>query len=113
MPDNIRETLPEQLARVYLDGPPAGLVPVRLVPVEVFGGDCSCHEDAEASGAATGCHGFSYGLCDAVEAGSDCNRAHGRIYRRDEDESPRLDGDTITVWVPAGELEKFDRVFGD
>lgn len=108
----LRETLPEHLARLYPDGAPAGLVPVRLVPVEVFGGECPCHEAAEASGAAVD-HDFVYGLCDAVEAWSDCNRAYGRIYRRDEDESRRLDGDTITVWVSATEVEKFNKRFGD
>lgn len=105
------ETLPEYLARAYPNGAPADLVPVRLVPVEVFGGDCDCHLNHDHDG--NPCTGWGYGLCDAVGAGSDCNRAVGRIYRRDEDRSPRLDGETIVVWVPAGELEKFDKRFGD
>jgi hypothetical protein len=104
----------DQLAGIRVAGPPPGLVPIRLVPVEVFGGDCDCHEDTElAAGEESPCDGFSYGLADAVSSYSDCNRAEGRIFRRDEDESPRADGDTITVWVAPDELVKFEKRFGD
>lgn len=47
------------------------LVPLTLVPVEVFGGE----PDDDTWG---------YGLMDAVPAWSDCNRADGRIYRVDD-----------------------------
>lgn len=103
----------DQMADVRLSGPPGALVPVRLVPVEVFGGDCRCHEDRELAAGGTDCHGFAYGLSDAVSAWSDCNRARGRIYRRDDDETPRNDGDTITVWVAVDEMAKFEERFGD
>lgn len=67
-------------------------VKITLVPVEVFGTD-------------------SYGLMDAVSAWSDCNRAIGQIYRRDEEEfaKHRKPDDVITVYVPRSELWKFDR----
>lgn len=71
----------------------APLVEVRLVPVEVFGAD-------------------SYGLCDAVSAWSDCNRAVGHIFRRDDAESRREPDDVITVYVPESEMWKFDKVYG-
>ena len=85
------------------------LVRVRLVPVEVFGADeedCpGCPERIE----------FGYGLMDAVQAWSDCNRAIGRIYRVDEESSERFrePGDTITVYVPQSEMAKFEKRFGD
>lgn len=85
------------------------LVRVRLVPVEVFGAD---EEDCPS------CDGtiqVGYGLMDAVQAWSDCNRARGRIYRKDDDfnEDYREPGDTITVYVPQSEMEKFERRYGD
>ena len=72
------------------------LVKVNLVPVQVFGTD-------------------GYGLMDAVAPWSDCNRAEGQIYRRDEDhrEPFRQPGDFITVYVPREELSKFDKKFLD
>lgn len=72
------------------------LVKVTLVPVEVFGTE-------------------SYGLADAVSPWSDCNRARGHIYRRDEDENVpyRNPSEVITVYVPRNELPKFDESFGD
>lgn len=82
------------------------LVKVTLVPVEVFGTDCrKCDDGVE-----------HYGLCDAVGPGySDCNRAIGRIYRRDDEESvPYRDpADVITVYVPRSELPKFEQRFGE
>lgn len=69
------------------------LVAVRLVPVEVFGTD-------------------GYGLMDAVEAWSDCNRAIGRIYRVD-DMPIRQDGETIEVLVRRADLPWFEKRWGD
>jgi hypothetical protein len=72
-------------------------VKVTLVPVEVFGTDPA------------------YGLMDAVSSWSDCNRAIGHIYRRDEEENVpfRNPSDVITVYVPRSELAKFDKKIGD
>jgi len=68
------------------------LVPLTLVPVEVFGED------------------DGYGLMDAVSAWSDCNRAEGRIYRV-EDFSPayRLPGESVQVWVRQEDVEFFQK----
>ena len=85
------------------------LVRVRLVPVEVFGAD---EEDCEGCGETVR---FGYGLMDAVQAWSDCNRAIGRIFRKDDDftEGYRTPGDTITVYVPRSEMAKFEKRYGD
>lgn len=109
------------------------LVPLTLVPVEVFGGDCDCHMEAghsyvqpegtppgmtaqeQASGVVTlvpKCPGWGYGLMDAVSSWSDCNRASGRIYRVDEP-GHREPGETVTVYVPVESLPWFERRFGD
>jgi hypothetical protein len=80
------------------------LVKVTLVPVETFPGECeNCQKDV------------SYGLMDAVSAWSDCNRAIGHIYRRDdEDAVPYRDpDDVITIYVPQSELWKFEKKFGE
>lgn len=80
------------------------LVPVTLVPVQVFGTECgTCEEE------------FGYGLMDAVPAWSDCNRAHGRIYRRDDDSNVphRQPGDVITVYVPKSQVGWFDKKFDE
>lgn len=69
------------------------LVALELVPVEVFGTD-------------------SYGLADAVQAWSDCNRARGRIYRVEDLTGPRVPGDTVTVYVRREDLPFFTRTFG-
>lgn len=99
----VYETLPQLLARAHPDGAPPGLVPVRLCPVQVFGAD-ECDRCMAPAG---------YGLMDAASAWSDCNRAYGHIYRRDEPGMNRLEHETILVWVTPAEAEKFDRVLGD
>lgn len=97
------ETLPQLLDRTCPDGPPPGLVPVRLCPVQVFGAD-ECDRCMAPAG---------YGLMDAASAWSDCNRAYAHIYRRDEPQMNRREHETILVWVTPEEAEKFDRVLGD
>ena len=95
-----------------MSGPYTELVPMTLVPVEVFGGDCSCHEDSQAKG--TKCHGWGYGLSDAVSAWSDCNRATGRIYRVDDTEPRyREDGETVVIYVPRDQLPWFEKAWGE
>lgn len=89
-----------------IDGAAQGqpLVKVTLVPVQVFGAECeTCEKDAP------------YGLMDAVSAWSDCNRAEGHIYRKDDDAliPYRNRDDVITVYVPQSEMVKFDQRFGD
>ena len=71
------------------------LVKVTLVPVEVFGAESG------------------YGLCDSAAPWSDCNRAEGHIYRRDDEETvPYRDpSEVITVYVPRSELPKFEVKF--
>jgi hypothetical protein len=99
-----RGMTPTQAANTILDMQAEGLVvskpkpeeaavKVTLVPVEVFGTDSG------------------YGLMDAVSPWSDCNRAIGHIYRRDEEENVpfRNSSDVITVYVPRNELAKFDK----
>jgi len=83
------------------DLPPI-LMPVRLVPVEVFGeNDCCEH------GVAADCASSGYGLMDAVPEWSDCNRARGHIYRFDDLDRHAAPGDTLTVWVDRAEYEAF------
>lgn len=74
-------------------------VEITLVPVEVFGTN----------------ENFGYGLCDAVSAWSDCNRAVGRIYRVDDTEEPtyRLPGETVTIFVKHDDLPWFEQKWGD
>jgi hypothetical protein len=87
----------------------AELVPVSLVPVEVFGAD---EEDCNECGTTVKC---GYGLMDAVQAWSDCNRAIGRIYRVDDGYAqPYRDaGDTVTVYVKRSDLPWFEKRFGE
>lgn len=118
---------------------PDDLVPVALVPVEAFAGDCDCHEDAghsvaqheQEDGTPEGliavrnhpgpvapvvkrCSGSSLGLSDAVSSWSDCNRAEGRIYRVDDtDPDYREPGDTIIVYVSKADLPWFEKRFGE
>jgi hypothetical protein len=89
---------PEIVAAVlsaYLERDPnEDLIKVILVPVEVFGADSG------------------YGLQDAISPWSDCNRARGHIYRRD-DIGSRDPEKVITVYVPRSELAKFDMDLGE
>ena len=96
-----------QIAPAGASGEP--LIKIRLVPVEVFGAD---EEDCPECPATVR---FGYGLMDAVQAWSDCNRAIGHIFRKDDDgaERYRTPGDTITVYVPSSEMAKFEKRFGD
>ena len=85
------------------------LVKITLVPVEVFGAD---EEDCPSCPATIQ---FGYGLMDAVSAWSDCNRAIGHIFRKDDLEGRNADGAAgcITVYVPQSEMAKFEQRFGD
>lgn len=98
------------------------LVPLRLVPVEVFGadgcGDPDCEHCREHAG---------FGLMDAVQAWSDCNRAEGRIYRvedapygetgpdldMDRSGEYRLPGDTVVIYVRPEDVAWFTKRHGD
>jgi hypothetical protein len=94
---------------------PADLVPLRLVPVQVFGTSECCqhgHDNEE-------CPSIGYGISDAVSPWSDCNRAIGRIYRVEDradglvdpvpagDGHHRAPGETIVVWVPREQVDWF------
>ncbi len=82
------------------------LLPVRLVPVEVFGAGL-CGEDCAHCETHEG-----YGLSDAVSPWSDCNRAIGRVYRVDDlPAEHRQPGETVTVYVDVTGLAWFDRLF--
>jgi hypothetical protein len=96
-------------ARLAETAPP-GMVPLVLVPVEVFGTDDCCqhgHEEGD-------CPSKGYGLSDGVSAWSDCNRATGQIYRVDEFSNYRYrePGETVVVYVPADQVEFFAKKFG-
>jgi len=96
-----------ELARTAVDGDP--LVRITLVPVEVFGAD---EEDCPQCPATVR---FGYGLSDAVSAWSDCNRAIGHIFRKDDVEGRDSEGapQCITVYVPQSEMAKFETRYGD
>ena len=82
----------------------SGLVPVRLIPVEFF-----CEDQCDECEAA-----LAYGICDATEGYSDCNRAYNKLLRyEDSPQNKRVTDDTILVWVSAEEREKFLRVLGE
>lgn len=71
------------------------LIPIMLVPVEVFGTD-------------------GYGLMDAVSSWSDCNRAAGKIYRvEDIPNSHRDPREVVTVYVEEKDLPFFEKIWGD
>jgi hypothetical protein len=97
----------DELTRLAVDGDP--LVRVTLVPVQVFGAD---EENCPGCGEIVRC---GYGLMDAVSAWSDCNRAIGHIYRREDMEGRNAEGAAgcITVYVPQSEMAKFERRYGD
>lgn len=82
-----------------------GMCRVHLVPIEIFGQECDhpAHEGEPEP--------FGYGLCDAVQAWSDCNRAIGHMFRLDEGYSApyRRADDVIEIWVHEDELPKFLR----
>lgn len=78
---------------------------IRLVPVQVFAAGL-CGEDCAHCKTHEG-----YGLMDAVESWSDCNRAIGKIYRVDEDYSNRLPGESVTVTVKSDDMPFFDKDF--
>lgn len=77
------------------------LVKVTLVPVEIHAECNTCETET------------SIGLSDAASPYSDCNRAVGHIYRLDESQRGiyRDSEDVITIYVPQGELSKFNRNF--
>lgn len=78
---------------------------LTLVPVEVFGLLCEHHEIPRP---------VAWGLCDAVEAWSDCNRADGRIYRVDDSPAEyRKPGQTARVWVAEADLPFFEARWGE
>ena len=126
----------ERAAKLAAQPMPDDLVPLALVPVEVFGGDCDCHihaghNDAPTEGVPEGmtalrgpdgeitsvvkrCSGWGYGLSDAVASWSDCNRAEGHIYRVDDtDPDHRLPGETIQIFVSKADLPWFEKRFGE
>lgn len=71
------------------------LIKLSLVPVKVFGTD-------------------EYGLCDAVSAWSDCNRAEGKIYRVDDIKYSKRDpGESVEIWVNEKDLSFFEKKWGD
>ena len=80
---------------------PDDYVELILVPVEVFGGPDGPEDD------------WGYGLCDAVQAWSDCNRANGRIYRVDDtDPKYREAGTTVKILVRRDDLPFFEKRWG-
>lgn len=87
---------------------PEPVVRLTLVPVEVFGAD---EEDCRSCGNVIR---FGYGLCDAVSAWSDCNRAIGHIYRVDDVDGRDGEGlaGCITIYVHQSEAVKFTRPYG-
>jgi len=93
---------------------PDDLVPVALVPVEVFGATCACHDHLEGTDEGVKCSGWGFGLSDAVSSYSDCNRAEGHIYRVDDtDPDYRQPGDTVRIYVSRADLPWFEKRFGD
>lgn len=114
--DNVTELSPHAGQQVDQTEPrlPQMLVPLTLVPVEPFGGDCD-HPDCDDPD-----HREGIGLMDAVGPGwSDCNRAYGRIYRVEDldpvSEHMEFEGELVRVQILVREqdLEFFKRRFGD
>lgn len=94
-----------ELGSYILERRDDGMCRVRLVPIEIFGQECDhpAHEGEPEP--------FGYGLCDAVSAWSDCNRAVGHMFRLDEGFSApyRRPDDVVEIWVHEDELPKFLR----
>lgn len=83
------------------------LVALQLVPVEVFGAFCD-HPDHQGR-----FEPFAWGLCDAVQPWSDCNRAEGRIFRVDDFLAGyRRPEDSITVWSSEEDKAKLEKRWG-
>lgn len=72
------------------------LVEVYLVPVQVFGTD-------------------GYGLADAIQPWSDCSRARGHIFRKDDTINAlyRQPGDSIKIYIPRSELPKLEKDYSE
>lgn len=85
------------------------LVPLTLVPVEVFGG---CDHPATETHNPDTCDLWGYGLCDSVSAWSDCNRASGKIYRVEDLAGNREPGETVQIWVDRADLPWFEKRWG-
>lgn len=87
---------------------PVGNTPGRwltLVPVEVFGLMCDDHEPPRP---------VAWGLCDAVSAWSDCNRADGHLYRVEDLQGiAREPGETVRVWVAEADVPFFLKRWGE
>lgn len=104
----------ENTAKLAANPMPVDLVPVALVPVQVFGATCDCHDHLEGTEEGVKCRGWGYGLSDAVEAWSDCNRAEGHIYRVDDtDPDHRQPGETVRIFVSKADLPWFEKRFGE
>jgi len=84
-----------------------GFKRLRLVPVEVFGLMGEDHNGEETP--------VGWGLCDAVQSWSDCNRADGKIYRVDEEDSEpyRIPGETVEIWVRDADVVFFEKIWGE
>lgn len=113
-PEWQRRQAEARTAKLAAQPMPDDLVPIALVPVQVFGAGCDCHDHLEGTEAGETCRGKSFGLSDAVSAWSDCNRAEGHIYRVDDtDPDYRQPGDTIVVYVSRAMLPWFEKRFGE
>lgn len=85
------------------------LVRVWLTPVGVFGNVCEeeCCRQPDGDNLE-----IPLGLMDQAGGLSDCNRAWGHIFRREEDDCPQytnMPNFHIEAWVPRSDLWKFDR----
>ena len=102
----------ERAAKLAAQPVPDDLVPLALVPVQVFGATCDCHDHLEGTEQGEKCRGWGYGLSDAVSSWSDCNRAEGHIYRVDDtDPDYREHGDTQTVYASRAAMPWFEKRF--
>lgn len=109
LPYTDRPGLRRDLETVMSDSQPeevTTLVAVQLVPVEVFGAFCD-HPDHQGR-----FEPFAWGLCDAVQPWSDCNRAEGHIFRVDDVAGYRRPEDSIRVWVSGEDKAKLEQRWG-